>query len=246
MPDMNLIYYFCRHKQNKMKKILLFMAALGMIASFLPSCDDGKTYAEMKEEEADAIDAWIASHDYQIISEDQFYAQDTLTDDNEFVLFEESGVYMNIVQKGPTDDNGKYKGSVLPDGSYEILSRFVEIAMKDCESPSMAVGDTLLANMKLYGLPTYELYPETYNLTISGTSYSAAFTSQSSYGMYASYGTTSVPSGWLVPLKYVKPARTQSASQVARVRILCPHSEGTSTASQYVYPCYYEITYNLN
>ena len=228
-----------------MKKARL-LVALAAVAGCLQSCSNSKTYAEMKEEEADAVDAWIVNHDYKVISEKEFYAKDTLTDDNEFVLFEESGIYMNIVKKGPTDSNGKYKGTVLTDGSYDISSRYVEIAMQDRDSPSMSVGDTLTANMQLYGLPQRELYPETYNLTISGTSYSAAFTSSGTYSMYSYYSTTSVPSGWLVPLKYLKPARTQSASEVARVRIIVPHGQGTSTASQYVYPCYYEITYNLN
>ena len=229
-----------------MKNIRLLFAILIAVASALQSCNNGKTYAEMKEEEADAVEAWIVSHDYKVISEKEFYANDTVTGPNEFVLFEESGVYMNILQKGPKGADGKYKGTVLKDGSYDISSRYVEVAVQTRDTPSMEVGDTLSANMKLYGLPQRELYPETYNLTISGTSYTAAFTSSGTYSMYATYGTTSVPSGWLLPLKYLKPARTQSAADVARVRIIVPHGQGTSTASQYVYPCYYEITYNLN
>lgn len=168
-----------------------------------------------------------------------------MTNANEFVLFEESGVYMNIMCKGPKDSKGEYRGHVLKDGSYEILSRFIEIAMQTRETPQMEVGDTLLANMKLYGMPSMELFPEDYKLTISGSSYSAAFQSYRSYSMYAMYSTTSVPSGWLLPLKYLKPARTQSTDDVARVRVLVPHGQGTSTASKYVYPCYYELTYNI-
>lgn len=230
-----------------MKKIRLFFAALLAVSFGFQSCNNGKTYAEMKEEEADAIDSWIATHDYQVISERDFYAQDTLTGENEFVLFEESGVYMNIMNKGPKDEGtGQYKGSILKDGSYEINSRFVEVAIQNRDTPAMAVGDTLLANMKLYGFPSMELFPEVYKLTISGNSYSAAFQTSGTYSMYSTYGTTSVPSGWLIPLRYLKPFRTQSSSQVSRVRLLVPHGQGTSTASQYVYPCYYEITYSLN
>lgn len=228
-----------------MKTIRLLFAGLIVLAFCLQSCNNSKTYAEMKEEEADAINAWILSHDYKIISEKEFYAQDTMTNANEFVLFEESGVYMNIMCKGPKDSKGEYRGRVLKDGSYEILSRFVEIAMQTRETPKMEVGDTLLANMKLYGMPSMELFPEDYKLTISGSSYSAAFQSYRSYSMYAMYSTTSVPSGWLLPLKYLKPARTQSTDDVARVRVLVPHGQGTSTASKYVYPCYYELTYNI-
>jgi hypothetical protein len=63
--------------------------------------------------------------------------------------------------------------------------------------------------------------------------------------MYDTYEQTSVPTGWLLPLQYLKPSRTNSSEDVARVRLLVPHSAGTVTASRYVYPCYYEITYNL-
>ncbi len=210
------------------------------------SCSDGKTYAELREDEINAIDAWITTHDYDVISEREFYAQDTMTNENQFVLFEESGVYMNIVQKGKGE-------TVLGDGSYTILSRYFEIAMEDYDN-LFSLGDTLTGNMNLYNyplqivdsswsLPMYMLHPEEYKVTISGDSYSAAFTV--SYIMYAIYGSTSVPTGWLQPLRYVKPSRTSSSEDVARVRLIVPHSEGTITASSYVYPCYYELTYNL-
>lgn len=229
-----------------MKKIKLFFAVVCVVACCLQSCNNGKTYAEMKEEEADAINAWILSHDYQVISERDFYNQDTITNENQFVLFEESGVYMNIVQPGEGT-------SKLADGYYEMASRYFEIAMQNRDG-MFAVGDTLSGNMNLLDYPAYRvnsswslsqymLYPEVYKLTIRGSSYSAAFTE--SYQMYSIYGTTSVPSGWLIPLKYIKPSRTTSSEKVARVRLIVPHGQGTSQASQYVYPCYYEITYNL-
>ena len=207
----------------------------------MQSCDNGKTYAEMKEDEADAIHAWILSHNYQIISERDFYNQDTVTNENQFVLFEESGVYMNIMCKGPNGENGE----VLKAGSHEILSRFVEVAVQSRDELEFSVGDTLLWNMGNTGNSTLELFPEEYKLTISSSSYSAAFQTSREYSMASIYGTTSVPSGWLVPLKYLKPGRTTSSEKVARVRLIVPHGQGTSKASQYVYPCYYEITYNL-
>lgn len=230
----------------KMKKIKLFFAVFCTLVFCLQSCDNGKTYAEMKEEEADAINAWILNHNYQVISEKDFYNQNTITNENQFVLFEESGVYMNILQQGEGD-------SKLADGYYEIASRYIEVAIQTRDE-MFSAGDTLSGNMNLYNYPRYMpnsswslsqymLYPEVYKLTISGTSYSAAFTE--SYQMYSIYGTTSVPSGWLIPLKYIKPSRTVSSDKVARVRLIVPHGQGTSQASQYVYPCYYEITYNL-
>lgn len=46
---------------------------------------------------------------------------------------------MNIVQRGV--------GEKLGDGSYEIHSRFMEIALQDRSDVGFAAGDTLLANM---------------------------------------------------------------------------------------------------
>ena len=106
----------------------------------------------------------------------------------------------------------------------------------------MAVGDTLLANMGVLN-PDYYIYDEEFKVTIDGTSYSATFQGRSL--MYNQYGSTAVPTGWLIPLKYVKPFRTTSSEQVTRVRLIVPHGQGSSTASKYVYPCFYELTYNL-
>ncbi|WP_300726080.1 DUF4827 domain-containing protein [uncultured Bacteroides sp.] len=222
-----------------MKKLsLLFLLFLG-VAAFMQSCDNSKTYAEMKDDERDAINAWILKNEYEIISEKEFYAQDTITKGDQFVLFEESGVYMNVVCLGPEGDNGTRLG----DGYHTILSHVVELAMQTRDA-MFEVGDTLFANMNVLNTQ-YTMYPEEYKLTISGNSYSASFINSRENGMYATYGTASVPSGWLVPLKYIKPGRTQSAEKVARVRLIVPHGQGTSQAAQYVYPCFYELTYNL-
>ena len=83
-----------------MKRIHLFfilaLAALGM-----QSCNNDKTYAEKKEEEADAINKYLLENDIKVIDENTFFSQDTMTlADNEYVLFKESGVYMNVMQRG--------------------------------------------------------------------------------------------------------------------------------------------------
>lgn len=236
-----------------MKNKNLWLVALAVVAGALQSCDNNKTYAEYKEEEDDAIDAWILKHDYEVISEKQFYAQDTMTQANQFVKFESSGVYMNIQNKG----NGR---QVLTDGSYSVLSRYIEIAMQTRQD-MFNLGDTLTANVSLqnfpkffdqqnnWSLPDYMLQPDEYKLTVSGTSYSASFQTSVMYALYSqyssAYATSAVPAGWLVPLQYIKPGRTQSADEVARVRLIVPSEQGTKMASQYVFPCYYEITYNL-
>ena len=77
-------------------------------------------------------------------------------------------------------------------------------------------------------------------VTRTGATYTASFTSGV---MYSSYG-ASVPAGWLVPLQFIYLGRQSTADdEIARVRIIVPHSQGHSYASSSVYPCYYDITY---
>ena len=103
-----------------MKKLsILLMMVFGLGLAF-QSCNDGKTYAEMKEEEREAIKRFIELNEIKVIDEEQFAEQDSTTNlsANEFVLFEESGVYMQVVERG--------NGEALEDGRHEILVRYVE------------------------------------------------------------------------------------------------------------------------
>ncbi len=219
-----------------MKKIqlsLLFVVCT--VALGLQSCNNGKTYAEMKEEEADAIERFKSKLTDSIgatfISENQFIAQDSMTKANEFVLFDESGVYMNISYKGDGE-------KVLKDGNHYMLTRFMEIAIQSRDN-MFSAGDTLAGNLRMNSYPS----PEEFKVTISGNSYSGSF--QGNSIMYQAYESTAVPSGWLLPLRFLKVGRTTDSKKIARVRLIIPHSEGSSWAMRHVYPCYYEITYSL-
>ncbi len=200
-----------------MKKIVHSLFAVLVMGAAFQACDDTETYADMKEKERKAIDAYIQSEGIKVISLDEFYAQDSTTDvsKNEYVLFKDNGVYMQIVRKGV--------GAPIADGERaELIARYYEVNIKE--------GDTLTGN--LYDASNPDL------LTVenkSGT-YSGAFTG--GY-MYSAYG-SSVPSGWLVPMPYLHIGRKEP---IAKVRLIVPHSEGQSTATSYVYPCFYEITY---
>ena len=223
-----------------MKK-LFYLSVLVYALSFgLQSCNNGKTYAEMKEEEADAINKFILEKDITVISEKEFIENDTMTAENEFVLFDKSGVYMNIQYRGD--------GKILEEGRYNISSRFIEICIKDVPDMSISAGDTLTSNR-------YSPYSENFLLTIGqGGSYKGTIGGSNEQDlaqseMYKAYSTSAVPNGWLVPFAYLKMKSYISAppsDKIARVRLIVPHSEGTSLATQYVYPCYYEITYDLN
>ena len=61
--------------------------------------------------------------------------------------------------------------------------------------------------------------------------------------MLSSYS-ASVPSGWLVVFPYINVGRARSADdQISKVRLIVPHTQGHVTATNYVYPYYYEITF---
>ena len=218
-----------------MKKLFYLSALIYVLTLGLQSCNNGKTYAEMKEEEADAINKFILENDIKVISEKEFIENDTITAENEFVLFDKSGVYMNIQYRGD--------GEILKEGRNNISSRFIEICIKDVSDMGITAGDTLTSNR-------YSPYSENFLLTVgSSGSYSASFTDMAQSAMYEAYSTSAVPNGWLVPFAYLKMKSYISAApsdKIARVRLIVPHSEGTSYATQYAYPCYYEITYDLN
>ena len=201
-----------------MKKLFYLFPLFLLTGIFFQACDDYETYAEMKEKEREAIRAFIKEQNIKEISLEQFYKQDSLTnvEENEYVLFPDNGVYMQIVRKGT--------GGKMEEGERtDIYSRYVEMNIKS--------RDTLSGN--LFDAAN----PDVFTLTYKNGSYTGSFTQ--GY-MNRNYG-SSVPSGWLVPMPYINLGR--KLSDLAKVRLIVPHSQGQSTATQYVYPCYYEITY---
>ena len=115
----------------------------------------------MKEEEREAIKRFIEKEDIKVISFEQFQEQDSTTNvkDNEFVLFSDNGVYMQIVEKG--------NGNVLKDGRYEVLARYVEEQIT-----ADGTGDTLSLNT----IGNLAPHPDEFMLTKSGKNFSASFT----------------------------------------------------------------------
>ena len=70
--------------------------------------------------------------------------------------------------------------------------------------------------------------------------YQASFTEGK---MVEKYKSSVVPQGWIKPLDYIR--LTRNSGKIAKIRIIVPHSSGTSNASGYVLPMYYEISYQL-
>lgn len=224
----------------RMKKVLFFSCIL----LTLLSCNNGETYADQKEKETNAIQAFLYRNivvrdgDGNVvcdvgkitpITEEQFLLQDSTTDleKNQYVLFNNSGVYMQIIRKGTGEKLEKGK-------TARIICRFIEFNI---------LGDSIqLRNDVNYWHPS----PDIMKISNNSGSFTANFDTEINGGgaMYNKYGTTSVPSGWLVPFSYIHIGRQESEEEgIAKVRLIVPHSEGQSNAAGNVYPCFYEITF---
>lgn len=195
-----------------MKKLLLLFFILLAVGFSFQACDDTKTYAEMLEEEDDAIADFINKEGIKVISQTEFFDNDSATDveKNEFVQLS-SGVYMQIVDKGSDNPADTVKNNDL------VLVRFMEYSLLD--------KDTTLSNLTLPYLV------DEFKYTASSSSIAGIFIQGL---MYMAYGYTAVPAGWLVPLPYVR--------DKAHVRLIVPSKMGHQSAMQYVYPYYYDIT----
>ena len=206
-----------RKKMNdKLKKILFYTLFL----LFVVSCDKTVTYSEMKEKEIASIKDYIKQKKINVITFKQFVANDSVTDvsRNEYVEIE--GVYMQIVHNPKDADDARR----IDDGdTRNVLVRYTEYNIQD--------ADTLSSN-KYYSVP------DEMRVTNTSGTFSAAFTSGV---MKDLYGSTYVPTGWLVPFSYIWLTRHQS--QLAKVNLIVPHTKGTSNATTYVYPCFYQITF---
>lgn len=207
-----------------MKKILFTIVALVGIVC-ISSCDDTETYAEQRDRENSAISQFLRDSSITVINETQFREQNCTTnlENNEFVLMQNTGVYMQIVRKGA--------GSPIQNGeTTTVLCRFTE---RNLLTDSIQLTNEILA---------FASIPEKMNVTNTNGTFSASFDASSSL-MNTFYGSTSVPSGWLVPLNYINLSRHTVDDAIAKVRLIVPSTQGHQYASSGVYPCYYSITY---
>ena len=146
-----------------MKKLLLLFFSLLAFGYMFQACDNSKTYAEMLDEEKDAVNAFIKKHNIQTISESDFEANGYKTDTtkNEYVAFS-NGVYMQIVDKGIVTD--KPENDSIKNNNI-VAVRFVEHDIK--------ANDTTCFNVVLPGFenyPNYYTYPDVFRYVDNGTS----------------------------------------------------------------------------
>ncbi|MBQ8968977.1 MAG: DUF4827 domain-containing protein [Bacteroidaceae bacterium] len=233
-----------------MKHILILILGTVLVSIGLTACHDDESYAEQKEKERKVVGAFLKrspllllGHDddtllnipgINVISQEQFEAQDSMTDvsKNEFVLFSNTGIYMQIVRKGP--------GERLKHGEQtRVMTRYWEYNI---------LADSLQStDLTPYWIAT----PGILDVSNQYGTISASFNTEINGGgaMYLLYGvpnnnSKSVPSGWVVPLSYINLGRQKADDEgIALVRLIVPHGQGTADATSNVYPCFYEISY---
>jgi hypothetical protein len=220
------IRIFAKHKQERMKKITYLLLLLVAAITAISSCSSGETYADQKKRERNAINAYINDNGIKVISEEDFKKQGETTDTTkrEYVYLENSGVYMQIIRKGC--------GEKLANGeTATVLCRYMEYNL---------LTDSLQStNMVGYYITIVD------KMDVKNTSgtFTGVFQTGSSL-MYQLYSSTSVPGGWLVPFTYINLGRPESVDdEIARVRLIVPHTQGHEAATSGVYPCLYDITY---
>ena len=222
-----------------MKKCFQFVLFL-FVAFIYIGCKDEDSYAADREKERKQIQSFLqkgvvvrdddagdyflnAPGPYRIISEQEFYANDSTTDvsKNEYVLFPGSGIYMQIVRKGTGE-------KLRPNETATVLCRYTEF---NIATDSI---QTLNNTASTAGLP------DVMSVTNTLGTFSASFLS----GQMKTAYSAKVPSGWLFPLTFIKLGRQDSPDgEIAKVRLIVPSTEGQSNAYTRVYPCFYEITY---
>ena len=197
--------------------LLLFFAVSAMV---LVSCDDEVSYSDMKDREGRAINNFIKSEGINVISYKTFIENDSVTncEENEYVRI--GDVYMQIVNN-PKGVPGAKK--LEPGTSMDLLVTFTEHNIMDDEE----VCNNLSA-----------VEPDEMNVKNTDGTYEAAFMSGVMMNLYSS---TFVPTGWLTVMPYLYFVRNQS--ELAEVNLIVPHTSGTSIAATYVYPCFYNITF---
>lgn len=226
-----------------MKKTLMIAAAL-LLTWMCCSCSGEETYAEQKEKEKESVEAFlerdfvVRSSDgtelihvgkVNVIDETQFVAQDSTTDvaSNQYVRMSSSGVYMQILSKGV----GDYLKS---DQSVRLACRFLEYNIAADSVQTSNWGNRYVTN------------PEMIDVSNNSGTFTATFATDVYWGSTFNnvYGSTSVPEGWVLAMRYVRLGSAQRlGGKPAHVRLIVPHSAGQANAMQSVYACFYDLTF---
>ena len=225
-----------------MKKLLFAIMAIAALFSFA-ACSDTETYKDQRDRELDSISSFLRNENIKVISEEEFKSRFdkgvTLTDTakNEYVLFNSNGIYMQVINQGCGDYIQKGE-------TTDVLIRFYEYNL--AQRANISDESLTLTN----NVPYYSYLLDKMSVTNNSGTFQGSFDTSNSL-MAQVYGSNSystgisgtVPSGWLIPFSWVKIGRPKTADeQIAHVRILVPHSYGTTIASGNVQACLYDLT----
>lgn len=230
-----------------MKKLLFLFLSLLTAGSLFQACDNSKTYAEMLEDEKNAVERFIKDSAIHVISVEEFERNDTVTKVkgkdgatyDEFVFFSSEGIYMQIIDRGCGDyDKDKdpslagYTREQKEKDKFEdrniICTRYKEINVDTRELASFNIPvEEYMDAGQLYASPAVFVY-------VKKETYSAGTFIEMDYVWASYYGSTAVPQGWLLSLPYLR--------DNAHVRLIVPSKMGHQSAQQYVTPYFYDIT----
>lgn len=233
-----------------MKKFLFIVIAFAALFS-MAACNDSETYADQRNRERDSINAFLRNEKITVINEKQFKERweakktnpaivltDTSAEKNEYVLFESNGIYMQVVEQGCGDyiQQGK---------SEEVLVRFDEYNVNT--RANISDESLCLSN----NLPKYSYYIDKLKVTNTSGTFTgmlvepkkSVFGWAYNYSSYTGSYSSTIPSGWLIPFSWVKIGRGNAEGEkIAHVRLLIPHTYGSTQASANVNAYFYDMT----
>lgn len=225
-----------------MKKFLFAMIAFAAVLSFA-ACNDSETYKDMRDRELDSISSFLRKENIKVISEDEFNRRwnnnqrltDTTKNNNEWVLFNSNGIYMQVIDQGCGD-------YIKKGTSVDVLVRFDEYNL----SYAAEMSDKCLTLSNKFR--DYSYYEDKMSVTNTSGTFTGSFVDPSRSLMALTYNSSysglssTVPSGWLIPFTWIKIGRPKTeADRIAHVRLLVPHSYGTTSASGSVQACVYDM-----
>ncbi|WP_287820012.1 DUF4827 domain-containing protein [Segatella copri] len=226
-----------------MKKFLFAMIAFAAVFSFA-ACNDSETYKDKRDRELDSISSFLRKENIKVISEDEFTRRwndnqrltDTAKNNNEWVLFNSNGIYMQVIDQGCGDYIKKGE-------TADVLVRFDEYNLS--YAAEMSNKCLTLSN----NVPAYSYYVDKMSVTNTSGTFTGSFVNPKASLMALTYNSSytgissTVPSGWLIPFSWVKIGRPKTDDdRIAHVRLLVPHSYGTTSASGSVQACVYDMT----
>ena len=161
---------------------------------------------------------------------------DTAKNNNEWVLFNSNGIYMQVIDQGCGDYIKKGE-------TADVLVRFDEYNLS--YAAEMSNKCLTLSN----NVPAYSYYVDKMSVTNTSGTFTGSFVNPKASLMALTYNSSytgissTVPSGWLIPFSWVKIGRPKTDDdRIAHVRLLVPHSYGTTSASGSVQACVYDMT----